>query len=177
MQIPASQALWFLVLVAPIVLFTFYVDMKYKKITNVTVWALFGVFVVVGLATMAWPEFLWRFAHYAVVFAYGLALWFMRQIGAGDVKFASVAALYLHVGDLRLVLVLAGAAILAAAVTVYLVRISPLQTLAPDWASWSRGDGSDPATVGGGRQFTIPMGTGLGMMLVAYLALGALFGA
>lgn len=176
MQIPASQALLLLIFALPICVFTFYVDLKYKKISNLTVWALFVVFVGIGLATMPWQDFLWRFAHYAVVFGYGLALWLMRQIGAGDVKFAAVLALYVHLGDLRLMLIIAAAALVSATLTVLMVRFTPLHRLAPHWASWSQGDPDDANAVGGGTKFTIPMGTGLALMLVVYLGLGVFFG-
>lgn len=176
MLISAHQAAWFLPFVLPIFLYTFFVDMKYKKIGNLTVWALFVVFVAVGALTMPFGDFLWRFSHYAVVFVIGLAMWFMGQVGAGDVKFAAVLALYVHVGDIRLMLVIAAAALLSALVTTLLARWTPLSRLAPHWAAWAQPGDGDPASVGGGRKTTVPMGTGLGLMLCAYLALGLLYG-
>ena len=52
MHIPATQALLFAILVVPICIYTFYVDMKLKKISNLTVWALFATFIVIGVFTM-----------------------------------------------------------------------------------------------------------------------------
>lgn len=176
MQIPAFQALLFLPLVLPICLWTFFNDMRSKRISNLTVWALFIVFVPVALATMPWQDVLWRGVHYAVVFAYGLFLWFFRQVGAGDVKFAAVMALFIHSGDIRLMLVIAAAAMLAASLTVILVRLTPpMRNLAPDWASWGAPSG-DTSSVGKGQRFTIPMGTGFALMLAVYLIMGAMFG-
>ncbi len=176
MHIPAFQAALFAVFVIPIWLYTFYVDMKLKKISNLTVWALFAVFVVIGFLTMPIGEYLWRFAHYGVVFAVGFAFWMLRQVGAGDVKFAAVAALFIHQGDLRLMMFIAIAAMLAATVTTLLVTFSPLKKLAPNWATWKMRDPNNPDSVGGGKQFTLPMGTGLGLMLCAYLVLGVFNG-
>ena len=176
MLVSSAQALWFLPFVVPIFLYTFFVDMKYKKIGNLTVWALFAVFVGVGLFTMPFGEFLWRFSHYAVVFVIGLAMWFMGQVGAGDVKFAAVMALYIHVGDIRLMMVIAAAAMLAALVTTVLARVTGLSRLAPHWAAWAAPSEGDPNSDGRGRQHTIPFGTALGLMLCAYLVLGALVG-
>lgn len=176
MHIPATQALLFAILVVPICIYTFYVDMKLKKISNLTVWALFATFIVIGVFTMPFTEFLWRFAHYGVVFAIGLLMWMIRQVGAGDVKFAAVMALFIHQGDLRLMLFIGIAAMLAATVTTLLVTFSPLKHLAPEWKTWRMRDPSNPDSVGGGKQFTLPMGTGLGLMLCAYLVMGALYG-
>ena len=176
MSITAHEAAWFLPFVVPIFLYTFFMDMKFKKISNTTVWTLFAVFVVVGVFTLPFGDYLWRFSHLAVVFVIGLAMWFMRQVGAGDVKFAAVMALYVHVGDIRLMLVIAGAAMLAALVTTLLARWTALRKLAPGWAAWASPGEGDPAKVGSGRQMTVPMGTGLGLMLCAYLALGVLYG-
>ncbi|WP_425099241.1 prepilin peptidase [Tropicibacter sp. S64] len=177
MQIPAFQAALFALLVVPICVLTFYVDMRTKKITNVTVWALFLTFVAIGLATMPFIDFAWRFAHYAVVFAYGLLLWFFRQIGAGDVKFAAVLAMFIHPGDIRLMLFVAAAAMLAATITVLLVRWTPLHRLAPDWKTWKGASVDTEKSVGKGNRFTIPMGTGFALMLSTYLIMGAFYGA
>ncbi|WP_136441102.1 prepilin peptidase [Pacificoceanicola onchidii] len=176
MHIPAFQAALFAVFVVPISILTFMVDMRTKKITNLTVWALFITFVVIGLATLPFMDFVWRFAHYAVIFAYGLLMWFFRQIGAGDVKFAAVLGLFIHPGDIRLMLFLGAAAMLAATVTVLLARWTPLHRLAPDWKTWKGSSADDATSVGKGNRFTIPMGTGFALMLSAYLVMGALYG-
>ncbi|MFZ7092952.1 prepilin peptidase [Primorskyibacter sp. 2E233] len=177
MQIPAIQAALFAPFVVPICILTFYVDMRTKKISNLTVWALFLTFVVIGLLTMPFVEFAWRFAHYAVVFAYGLVLWFFRQIGAGDVKFAAVLALFINAGDIRLMLLIAAAAMAAATITVLITRWTPLHRLAPDWRTWAGSSVDDETSVGKGQRFTIPMGTGFALMLSTYLIMGIFFGA
>lgn len=175
MQIDATQALLFALPVVPICILTFYVDMRAKRITNVTVWALFVSFVAIGLLTMPLNDFLWRFAHYGVVFAYGLLMWFMRQVGAGDVKFAAVLALFVHPGDIRLMLFVGVAAMIAATVTVLIAKATPLHRMAPHWATWAAPDGNADS-VGKGQRFTIPMGTGFALMLATYVVMGAFIG-
>ncbi|KPA21335.1 Type IV leader peptidase family protein [Shimia sp. SK013] len=169
MHIPATTAFWFLLPVLPICVHIFFVDMKYKKISNRIVWVLFLVFVIFGLLLLPFEDFLWRFANYGVVFVVGLLMWMLRQVGAGDVKLAAVMALFIDPADAGVVMWIAFAAILGATAATLLARWTPLKRMAPDWAAWRSPDKDDPNTVGGGTQFTVPMGTGLGLMLCAYL--------
>lgn len=176
MHIPANTALWFLIPVLPICLHVFYVDMKYKKISNRVVWVLFAVFIVFGLILLPFEDFVWRFANYAVVFAVGFVMWMARQVGAGDVKLAAVMALFMDRADANAILWIAFASILGATAATLLARWTPLKRMAPDWAAWRTPDQDDPSAVGGGKQFTVPMGTGLGLMLCAYLIRGVMVG-
>lgn len=177
MHIPATTALWFLIPVLPICLYVFFADMKFKKISNKTVWVLFFVFIVFGLALLPLETFLWRFASYGVVFAIGFLMWMLRQVGGGDVKLAAVMALFVDPKDAAMVMWILFAAILAATVSTLIARYSPIWKMAPDWAAWRMRNPDDPDSVGGGTQMTLPMGTGLGLALCAYLILGILLGA
>ncbi|WP_422048740.1 prepilin peptidase [Shimia sp.] len=176
MQVSSSFALWSLILALPICLYAFYVDMKFKRISNMTVWALFAVFVVVGLASLPLMDFVWRFANYAVVFAILLLMWMLRQMGAGDVKMAAVGALFVDRADAGDMMWIAFASLIAATVATLIVRFTPLRKLAPDWAAWRLKPSADGVAVGKGDQMTLPMGTGIGLMLCTYLLLGALYG-
>lgn len=177
MHIPATTALWFLIPVLPICLYVFFADMKFKKISNKVVWVLFVVFLVFGLALLPFDAFLWRFANYGVVFAVGLVMWMLRQVGGGDVKLAAVMALFVDPLDTRTVLWILFAAILAATAATLIARHSPIRKMAPNWAAWRLKDPDNPNSVGGGTQMTLPMGTGLGLALCAYLIRGILHGA
>ena len=84
--------------------------------------------------------------------------------GAGDAKFIAAAAPFIALGDLRLVIALFMATLLAAAVAHRGAKHTPLRRLAPHWESWEKG-----------RKF--PMGLALGPALAIYLILGALYGA
>ncbi|MBO9408939.1 prepilin peptidase [Shimia sp. R9_1] len=176
MQVSSSFALWSLILALPICLYAFYVDMKFKRISNMTVWALFAVFIVVGLASLPLMDFVWRFANYAVVFAILLLMWMLRQMGAGDVKMAAVGALFVDRADAGDMMWIAFASLIAATVATLIVRFTPLRKLAPDWAAWRLKPSTDGVAVGKGDQMTLPMGTGIGLMLCTYLLLGALYG-
>ncbi|MBO9474399.1 MULTISPECIES: prepilin peptidase [unclassified Shimia] len=174
MQVSSSFALLSLILALPICLYIFYADMKFKRISNKAVWALFAVFVVAGLCTLPLMEMAWRFANYAVVFAILFLMWMLRQMGAGDVKMAAVAALFVDRADAADALWLAFACLIAATFATLIVRFSPLRNLAPDWAAWRLKPSTDGVSVGKGNQMTLPMGTGIGLMLCTYLLLGAL---
>lgn len=176
MQIDAFQATLFALFGVPISIFTFYVDMKYKRISNLTVWALFITFVAIGLATMPLTDFLWRFAGYGIAFAYGFLMWLARQMGGGDVKFMAVAALFVHPGDIGLAIFILLAALVGSTLAVLISYHSRLRNLAPDWATWREKDPADTTSVGKGQKFTIPMGTGLGLALSSYLVMGATLG-
>ena len=176
MQVSSSFALWSLILALPICLYAFYIDMKFKRISNMTVWALFAVFVVVGLASLPLMDFVWRFANYAVVFAILLLMWMLRQMGAGDVKMAAVGALFVDRADAGDMMWIAFASLIAATVATLIVRFTPLRKLAPDWAAWRLKPSADGVAVGKGDQMTLPMGTGIGLMLCTYLLLGAFYG-
>lgn len=177
MHIPATTALWFLIPVLPICLYVFFADMKFKKISNKTVWVLFITFIIFGLALLPFETFLWRFANYAVVFAIGFVMWMLRQVGAGDVKLAAVMALFVDARDSATILWILFAAILAATVSTLIARYTPIRHMAPDWAAWRMKNPDDPNSVGGGTQMTLPMGTGLGLAICTYLILGILRGA
>jgi prepilin peptidase CpaA len=176
MQVSSIFALWALIPVIPLCVYIFWVDMKHKKISNLSVWALFAIFVVVGLASLPILEFAWRFANYAVVFAVLLLMWMARQVGAGDVKMAAVAALFVNKGDASHMLIITFASIAVAIVATLIVRATPLRKLAPDWAAWKLKASENNINVGKGDQMTIPMGTGIGLALCTYLLLGVLHG-
>lgn len=176
MQVASTFALWSLIPALPLCVYIFWVDMKYKKISNLSVWALFAIFVLVGLATLPVVEFAWRFANYVVVFAVLLLMWMLRQVGAGDVKMAAVAALFVDVGDAAMMLWITFGAIIAATLATLIVRFTPLRALAPDWAAWRLKASENNVNVGKGDQMTLPMGTGIGLALCTYLLLGALYG-
>ncbi|WP_412552081.1 prepilin peptidase [Shimia sp. MIT1388] len=176
MQVSSTFALWALLPALPLCVFIFWVDMKHKRISNLSVWALFAIFVVVGLATLPIMEFVWRFANYGVVFAVLLLMWMARQVGAGDVKMAAVAALYVDKGDASYMLMITFGSIIVATLATLIIRVTPLRKLAPDWAAWKLKASESGVNVGKGDQMTLPMGTGIGLALCTYLILGVLYG-
>jgi len=138
--------------------------MKFMKIPNKAVMALTIIFLVVGLIALPFEEYAWRWLHLLVVLAVGFLMNMIGSIGAGDAKFAAAMAPFVALGDLRLLLFLFAAVLLAAVTTHRLFRRSTsFRAKTPDWASWTNSD--------------FPMGLALGGTLIFYLAAAAAFGA
>lgn len=165
MAITAYSALWFLPFVLPLCFYVAFTDLSRMKITNQTVIVLALVFVLIGPFVMPSLEvYLWRLAQLAIMLVFGVLLNAIGAMGAGDAKFIVAAAPFVAAGDLRLIMALLAASLLAAFVTHRLARATALRKLAPHWTSWDQD-----------KKF--PMGLALGMALSLYLILGALKGA
>ena len=164
MLITASSALWFLPFVLPICVYVAWSDMRAMRIPNNAVLALLGVFVVVGLVALPFGDYAWRLVHVVVILLIGMALNASGLVGAGDAKFSAAAAPFIAFGDLRLVLAIFAATLLAAWVTHRIAKHSPIRRAVPDWESWDQG-------------WDFPMGLALGGALAIYLTLGAFLGA
>ena len=163
MEITQLSAMWFAPFVWPICAWVAWSDMATMRIPNKAVVALVVVFLVLGLFLMPLPDYAWRLSHLLIILLVGIIMNATGMIGAGDAKFAAAAAPFIASGDLRLILPLFAANLLAAVVTHRIVRHSALRRLAPDWESWSRG-------------WDFPMGLALGATLAAYLGLALFFG-
>lgn len=164
MSIASAAALWFLPFVLPICLYVCFTDLREMRITNQAVLALAAVFLIVGLIALPLPVYGMRVVQMLAVLLLGFILTAVGAMGAGDAKFAAAAAPFVAPGDLRLLLALFAANLLAAFVTHRLAKYTPLRRIAPDWRSWSAG-------------WKFPMGLSLGGTLAIYLALGAAYGA
>ena len=163
MTITALSALWFLPFVLPICLYVMFTDVSQMRITNQAVVALALVFVVVGVFVLPFDTYLWRLLGMVIVLIVGVVLNAAGAMGAGDSKFLAAAAPYVAFGDLRLLLFLFMAVLLAAFVTHRIAKHTPLRRMAPDWTSWTQT-----------KKF--PMGLALGATLAVYLMLGAKYG-
>lgn len=163
MAISVLSALWFLPFALPICIWVAWNDMKFMKIPNKAVIALAVVFLVIGLIALPFSEYSWRWLHLVVVLAIGFGMNMIGSIGAGDAKFAAVMAPFIAYGDLKHIIYLFAAVLLAAVVTHRLFRRSErFKALTPDWASWETRD--------------FPMGLALGGTLAFYLILGVFYG-
>ncbi len=156
MGLTAQAAGWFLLAAIPFGLFSIYSDLSRMKIPNLATDGLAASYIVLGFLALPFDLYLWGFAHYAVMLVVGIALNAARIMGAGDSKFIAAAAPYVAIADLRLILFLFPAALIAAFVTHRLAKHSPLRAMVPNWASWDQG-----------KRF--PMGFPLGMTLIIYL--------
>ena len=164
MALTTYAAAWFLPFVLPICLYVIYTDISRMKITNKANLALVAVFVLIGLIALPIDVYLWRLASLAIVLVVGIVLNAAGAMGAGDSKFIAAAAPFVALGDLRLLMVMFTAVLLAAYVTHRIAKYTPLRRLAPNWTSWEEG-----------KKF--PMGLALGTTLSLYLILGLLYGA
>ena len=164
MSITVYAALWFLPFVVPLCLYAAYTDMASMRITNPTVLALAAVFVVIGPIALPFETYLWHLLAMAVALVVGIFLNAAGVMGAGDAKFIAAAVPFVALGDLRLMLALLMATILAAAATHRGAKYTPIRKMVPHWTSWDQN-----------KKF--PMGLALGPTLAIYLILGARFGA
>lgn len=164
MALPALVAWWFLPLLVPLCLYVAYTDLARMKITNPTVIAIAAVFVVMGPFLYPLETYLWQLAHLGIVLVVGIVLNAAGSMGAGDAKFLAAAAPFVALGDVRLLMALFAAVLLAAYAVHRVAKATPLRNMAPDWASWNQE----------GRRF--PMGFALGPTLALYLCLAAVHG-
>lgn len=156
--LPASAALWFLPFVLPICLYAAFTDMAWMRITNPTVLALAGVYLVIGPLALPWPDYGTGYLQLIGVLILGIALNAAGLVGAGDAKFAAAAAPFIAPGDARLIVLLFAAVLLGAVAAHRGARVVGLSQLAPGWQSWHET-----------RRF--PMGLALGGTLGFYLVL------
>ncbi|GAA6199977.1 prepilin peptidase [Aquicoccus sp. SU-CL01552] len=163
MAISSTTALWFLPLVLPICLYVCFTDLSQMRITNQAVLALAAVFLLIGLIALPLPTYGMRLVQMLAVLVVGFVLTAAGAMGAGDAKFAAAAAPFIAPGDLRLLLALFAANLLAAFATHRLAKYTPLRRIAPGWKSWNTG-------------WKFPMGLSLGGTLALYLILGATYG-
>lgn len=164
MEISQLSAMWFAPSVWPVCAWVAWSDMATMRIPNKAVMTLVVIFLVGGLFFMPLSEFGWRLGQLVIILLIGIVMNASGMIGAGDAKFAAAAAPFIASGDLRLILPLFAANLLAAYVTHRAARrVTILRELAPNWESWSRG-------------WDFPMGLALGGTLAAYIGLGIWFG-
>ena len=164
MALPALVAWWVLPFVLPLCLYVAYTDLSRMKITNPTVIAIAAVFVVMGPFLLPFDVYLWHLAQLGIVLVVGIVLNAAGVMGAGDAKFLAAAAPFVFAPDLRLLMALFAAVLLAAYAVHRIAKATPLRNMAPTWDSWSTK----------GRKF--PMGFALGPTLALYLCLGAAYG-
>jgi prepilin peptidase CpaA len=163
MVLSAYAALWFLPFVLPICFYVAFTDLQDMRITNQAVLVLAAVFVVIGLFALPLPVYGMRLVQMIAVLLVGILLNAGGAIGAGDAKFGAAAAPFIAPGDLRLLVAIFAANLLAAFVTHRLAKYTPLRRIAPDWKSWNMG-------------WKFPMGLSLGGTLAIYLTLGVFYG-
>lgn len=163
MDLSATAAAVFLLAAVPISGFVIFSDLARMKIPNVAVGALVLAYAIMGVFVLPFDQYLWHWTHLGFLLLVGIILNAAGAMGAGDAKFIAAAGPYLATNDLRLLIPLFSACLLAGFVAHRIARASPIRKAVPHWESWNAG-----------RRF--PMGFPLGMTLVFYLAFVALAG-
>lgn len=159
-EISTWTALWFLIPLLPIAVWVVWSDLSSMKIPNKAVIATLAIFAVVGLIALPFTEYLWRYAHFAVVIVATFLMTIAGLMGAGDAKFIAAMAPFISRSDAMPFLFLLGAVTIAAFIVHRLMRrSSKLRARTPTWESWERRD--------------FPMGFALAPALIFYLVIGA----
>ncbi len=155
MAIDWTTAAWFLPFILPITIWVSWSDMASMKIPNKAVLALLAVFVVIGLIALPFQEYLWRYAHFALVLVITFLLSSIGAMGAGDAKYIAAMAPFIDRADFMPFMFLLGATVVASFALHRFARASFGPKKFPDWESWTR------------REF--PMGFALAPALMFYL--------
>lgn len=158
MALPASAAVLFMIMTAPICVFVAYSDLARMKIPTLATDALALVYVFAGPFVLPFDVYLWGYASFAVMLVVGILLNAAGAMGAGDSKFIASAAPFVALPDAPVILALFAATLLAGFAVHRIARRSPIRTTFPDWASWEQG-----------KRF--PMGFPLAGTLMMYFAL------
>lgn len=160
LALTAAEALWFLPFVLPICIWVAWSDLREMRIPNVSVLALAGVFLVVGLIALPFEVYYMRLLQLVIVLLAGFLLTSLGLVGAGDSKFAAAMAPFIAPGDYLMFLTLFAAVLIGSWITHRGAKAVPaVRRATPDWVSWDRGK-------------LFPMGVALAGALVVYLALG-----
>lgn len=149
-------AAWFLLAAVPISGFVIFSDLSRMKIPNVAVGAMVAAYAVLGLIALPFEQYLWHWTHLPVLLIVGIILNAAGAMGAGDAKFIAAAGPFIATADVKLMIPLFSACLLAGFFAHRLARMTPIRTAVPHWESWAAG-----------KRF--PMGFPLGMTLVFYL--------
>ncbi|ATG49217.1 A24 family peptidase [Celeribacter ethanolicus] len=162
LTLPSQAALWFLLPVALVSFVAAFNDLKRMKLPNAVVLALAAIYVVMGPFLLPFDQYLWGFAHAAVMYVVALFAYAYLGVGAGDGKFAAAMAMFIPLADLGAVLTLFAAFLLGAFFAHRLLRaLPPVRRATPDWISWEH------------RKF--PMGLALAGTMISYLGLAIRF--
>lgn len=161
MTLTPIAAIFLLLGALPIGIWVAWSDMKFMKIPNKAVMALLVVWAVLGLVAVAASGL--TLTEWAIGWGLGLAVLALGFVGnaaglfgAGDAKFAAAMAPFFVGADIRMVLGLFAACLLAAFTAHRLARMIPaLRAATPDWISWTNSK--------------FPMGLALSGTLIFYL--------
>lgn len=103
----STAALTFAVVaLLPLMIATAWWDLKWLRIPNWIVLAVFAVFLATGIWGLAWDVFLWRLLYAVVTLLIGFAIFSTGLIGGGDAKMAAALAPFIGGHDVVRMLVI-----------------------------------------------------------------------
>lgn len=155
MTLPFIEAAVLFPFVLVIGLWTAYYDMREMKITNKTVLALAGVFILIGWLLMPLDVYGWRLLSLVIVLVVTFILNALGVMGGGDSKFIAAAAPFVATGDWGNVALILSACMISALILLFIAKRTAFRTMTSDWKCWSvRG--------------RIPLGLALGSTMIIY---------
>ena len=163
MTLPFIEAAVFFPFILVIGLWTAYYDMREMKITNKTVLALAGVFILIGWLLMPLDVYGWRLLSLVIVLVITFILNAIGVMGGGDSKFIAAAAPFVAAGDWGNVALILSATMISALILLFIAKRTAFRTMTEDWKCWSvRG--------------RIPLGLALGSTMIIYHGAAVLAG-
>lgn len=160
---PATPALIFLILTAPLLILMAWGDLRYMRIRNVAVLLLALIFVVVGPFVYELGDYGTRWVQMLAMLGIAFFLMIAGVMGGGDAKMLAAMAPYVALQDMGFFLLILACAMISALVTHRAFRAIPAATgSTPDWRSWTHAK--------------VPMGLGLSGTMLLYLGAVALLG-
>jgi prepilin peptidase CpaA len=159
-MLSTTAALCFLPCVIVIGIWVSWNDMKFMKIPNKAVMALWAVWLLVGGALVlagvfSWQIWAWGWALAAIVMVVGFLANALNLMGAGDAKFLSAMAPFFVTGNISFIMGLFAACLLGAFAAHRLAgRIPAVRASTTEWLSWTHKD--------------FPMGLALSGTLIFY---------
>ncbi|SOH94723.1 Flp pilus assembly protein, protease CpaA [Monaibacterium marinum] len=134
----SSIALIHLCAIAVPALIAVWTDLSAMRIPNWISVAMLAIFVVVAPLTLPLDMLPGRLLTAGIVFAIGLGLYALGQMGAGDVKFATVVFLFVEPADATFFIRILGVMALAGLLTHRaFARSTMAREMAPHWTSWT----------------------------------------
>jgi prepilin peptidase CpaA len=153
-----TDALLILGAVLPVAVWAALTDVRRMKIPNLAVYAMVGIWTVLGPLLLPWDQWLWGYVLGAMTLVVTFVLFAIGPVGAGDAKFGAAMAPFFVGADPMRVMLLLAACLLAAVAVHRLARAIPaIRRATPDWQSWDQP-----------RDF--PVGLALAGLVIIYLA-------
>lgn len=123
----APEAMLPLLLFSPVLIYVMISDLRRMRIPNMTAFAGLALFAVC-VPLLGMGEATARAAVAALVFAVGFALFALRVLAGGDVKFLATLMLFVPSASLSLFGLIFSAAMLLSTLAVLTLRASPVAT-------------------------------------------------